>query len=102
VMTPFPHTPVRADLEKQGRIFDNNWLHYTCDRAVFQPAKMSPQKLEELYDYAWETFYRDETLEVKMGKLYMDVISREVRDGSYQPMKREGGRAWRRVNECRE
>ena len=88
VMTPFPHTPVRAALEKQGRILDNEWLHYTCDRAVFQPARMTPEKLEELYDYAWAAFYRDETTEVKMGKLFMRVIEREICDGSYRSSKK--------------
>ena len=88
VMTPFPHSPVRAALEKQGRLLTSDWLKYTCDTAVFRPARMTPEKLNELYDYAWQTFYRDETTEVKMGKLFMRVLEREVRDGSYQPMKK--------------
>jgi len=95
VMTPFPHSPVRAALEKEGRLLTSDWLKYTCDRAVFKPARMSPEKLEELYDYAWATFYRDETTEVKMGKLFMSVLEKEVRDGSYRPIgKRERTRAW--------
>lgn len=95
VMTPFPHSPVRAALQKQGRILTSDWLKYTCDRAVFRPARMTPEKLDELYDYAWATFYNDETTEVKMGKLFMRVLEREVRDGTYRPTgKRDRTRAW--------
>ena len=97
VMTPFPHSPVRATLEKQGRLLTSDWLKYTCDLAVFRPARMTPEKLEELYDYAWTTFYRDETIEVKMGKLFMRVLEREVRDGTYQPAgTRDRTRTWSR------
>jgi len=98
IMTPFPHTPVRADLEKQGRLLTNDWLRYTCDRAVFRPAKMSPEKLEELYDYAWATFHAEETTEVKMGKLFMRVVEAEARDGTYRPVgKRVRANAWSRA-----
>ena len=96
-MTPFPHSPVRATLEKQGRLLTSDWLKYTCDLAVFRPARMTPEKLEELYDYAWTTFYRDETIEVKMGQLFMRVLEREVRDGTYQPAgTRDRTRTWSR------
>jgi radical SAM superfamily enzyme YgiQ (UPF0313 family) len=95
VMTPFPHSPVRAALDKQGRILTNEWLKYTCDRAVFRPARMTPEKLDELYDYAWATFYHHETTEVKMAKLFMRVLEREVRDGTYRPAgKRDRKRTW--------
>jgi radical SAM superfamily enzyme YgiQ (UPF0313 family) len=59
ILTPFPHTPVRRRLEKEGRILHNRWIDYTCDKVVFQPKQMTPDKLYEMYDYAWDTFYRD-------------------------------------------
>jgi len=96
VMTPFPHSPIRAALEKQGRILSNDWRRYTCGETVFQPARMSVEKLDQLYDYAWNTFYRDETKEVKMGKLYMRVLEREVRDNTYRSPQWTRTRAWRR------
>ena len=95
VMTPFPHTPIRAELEKHGRILTNDWRRYTCGETVFQPARMSVEKLDELYDYAWNTFYGDETKEVKMGKLYMRVLEREVRDNTYRTPHRTRTRTWR-------
>jgi radical SAM superfamily enzyme YgiQ (UPF0313 family) len=84
IMTPFPHTPIRAQLEKEGRILSNNWADYTCDRVVFQPKKMSCTELQNIYDYAWDAFYKERPQEFKMGDLFMKVIKREVSDGTYQ------------------
>lgn len=86
IMTPFMHTPVRAELEKEGRILNSDWAQYTCDRVVFQPKQMTCSQLQDMYYYAWETFYAGKSQELRMGELFRKVISREVEDGSYQPV----------------
>jgi radical SAM superfamily enzyme YgiQ (UPF0313 family) len=93
ILTPFPHTPIRAALQKQGRILSNDWSRYTCDQTVFQPARLTPEKLDELYQYAWDTFYSDYSAEMRMAKLYMDVIEREMADGTYR-RTRLGRHGW--------
>ena len=50
---------------------------------------MSPERLQELYAYAWETFYRDEPQNYKMFKLFKRVVEREKEDGSFRPRRRE-------------
>jgi hypothetical protein len=84
ILTPFPHSPIRATFEKEGRILSNNWRNYSCDKVVFQPRRMTPQKLQELYHYAWETFYADSGYQLKMGNLFIKVIKREMEDGTYR------------------
>ena len=84
ILTPFPHSPIRAQLESEGRILSNNWLEYTADKVVFQPKKMSPEKLQELYHYAWDTFYAGGGHALKMGKLFKDVMLREMQDDTYR------------------
>lgn len=84
VLTPFQHTPIRQTLQSQGRILHSDWSRYTCDQTVFQPAKLTPEKLDELYQYAWDTFYADCSMEVRMAQLYMKVIEREKGDGTYR------------------
>lgn len=81
ILTPFPHTPIRAELQKENRILHNDWIRYTGGEVVFQPAKMSPDKLQEMYHYAWDTFYKDLPQKIKMGKLFMNVIEKEAKDG---------------------
>jgi len=83
IMTPFPHTPIRETLVQQGRILSNDWLRYTCGEVVFQPAQMTPDKLKELYHYAWDTFYSDASQNLKMAKLFLKVIEKEKADGTY-------------------
>jgi radical SAM superfamily enzyme YgiQ (UPF0313 family) len=84
ILTPFPHSPIRAQLEREGRILSNNWLEYTADKVVFQPKKMSPEKLQEMYHYAWDTFYAEGGHALKMGKLFKDVMLREMQDDTYR------------------
>ena len=97
VLTPFPHTAIRTDLERQGRVLHNRWADYTGGTVVFKPARMSADKLQEMYEYAWRTFYREETKEVKMGKLFMRVIQKEQADGSYRPTRVSRTRGWQKA-----
>ena len=83
IVTPFPHTPIREELERQGRILSNNWADYTADKVVFQPKKMSVDELQAMYEYAWDTFYADSGYQLRMGQLFQRVITREVEDGTY-------------------
>jgi len=83
IMTPFPHSPCRIRLEKEGRLLSNNWKDYTADKVVFQPALMTPEKLQEMYYYAWDTFYAGSGHQLKMGNLFKKVIQREMEDGTY-------------------
>jgi radical SAM superfamily enzyme YgiQ (UPF0313 family) len=89
VMTPFPHTKGYDDFLRQGRIFDFDWNHYNAGQVVFKPKHMSAERLQELYDSAWETFYRDESQEQKMYRLFAQVVSKEMDDGTYRPRRRE-------------
>jgi radical SAM superfamily enzyme YgiQ (UPF0313 family) len=89
VMTPFPHTKAWDDLYREGRIFDMDWNHYNAGQVVFQPKHMSPERLQELYEYAWKSFYQDETQEEKMFHLLYAVASREMDEGTYRPRNRK-------------
>ncbi len=84
ILTPFPHSPIRERLESEGRIISNNWIDYTADKVVFQPKHMAPEKLRELYFYAWDTFYRGGGYQLKMGELFKKVIRKEMDDGTYR------------------
>lgn len=88
VLAPFPHTKAYDDLLRQGRIFDHDWDHYNAGQVVYQPKHMTPEKLQELYDYAWKSFYQDESQEQKMFKLFSKVMMREIEDGTYRPRDR--------------
>ncbi|MBP5206535.1 MAG: radical SAM protein, partial [Bacteroidales bacterium] len=67
---------------------DHDWDHYNAGQVVYQPKHMSPERLQELYEYAWKAFYQDETQEAKMFKLFTNVVLREMEDGTYRPRDR--------------
>ena len=84
ILTPFPHTPVRETLEKEGRILTNDWNRYTGGEVVYQPAQMTPARLQDLYYYAWDTFYKESSQNLRMAKLFMKVIDKEKADGTFR------------------
>ncbi|MBA4389729.1 MAG: radical SAM protein [Syntrophus sp. (in: bacteria)] len=94
ILTPFPHSPIREQYEKEGRILSNNWLNYTADKVVFQPKHMTPEKLQELYYYAWDTFYGESGYQLKMAELFRKVIRREIEDNTYRRYKVRKGRSF--------
>jgi radical SAM superfamily enzyme YgiQ (UPF0313 family) len=89
VLTPFPHTKIYDDLLRQGRIFDFDWNHYNAGQVVFQPKHMTPEQLQNVYEYAWQSFYKNETQEQKMFNLFCNVALREMNEGTYRPRDRK-------------
>ena len=89
VLTPFPHTRAFEKLRAENRIFSYDWDKYTADQVVFQPKHMSPQRLAELLSYAWDMFYKDESQQMKMSRLYRKVVAMEKADNSFTPRQRE-------------
>jgi radical SAM superfamily enzyme YgiQ (UPF0313 family) len=81
VLTPFAHTPVRAQLESQGRIITDDFSQYTGSNVVFQPKLISVARLQELYHRAWETFYADESQSMRMFKLYKKAWDKNRKPG---------------------
>jgi radical SAM superfamily enzyme YgiQ (UPF0313 family) len=49
ILTPFPGTTVYDQLHLSGRLLTRDWSQYDGTRVVFQPAKMSPEELQEGY-----------------------------------------------------
>lgn len=97
IMTPFPHSPVRRQMEKEGRILSNDWLKYTADKVVFQPKQMTADKLQEMYYYAWDTFNAESGHQLKMGKLFERVIRREIEDGTYRRYEPRKKRQFKKI-----
>jgi radical SAM superfamily enzyme YgiQ (UPF0313 family) len=94
VLTPFPHTPVRAEMAREGRILHNDWIRYTGAETVFRPARMSVDDLDRMHRYAWESFYGPGGEEVRMGQLYKRVIEKEMADGTFQSHRVRRERVW--------
>ncbi len=88
VLAPFPHTKAYDDMVRDNRIFSFDWDDYTADKVVYRPKQMSPETLQGLLDYAWDTFYKDETQEIKMSKLFQNVVRREMMNNTHRKRER--------------
>jgi radical SAM superfamily enzyme YgiQ (UPF0313 family) len=56
-LTPMPGTPLFAEMEQQGRIFDHDWSHYDFKHVVFEPRAMSPATLDAGTAWVSRSFY---------------------------------------------
>lgn len=58
ILTPYPGTTLYARLAAEGRLLVRNWDLYDTRHAVFRPARMTPQQLEDGHWRAYKDFYR--------------------------------------------
>ncbi len=57
ILTPLPGTQVYADLQKQGRIFSQDWELYDGQHVVFKPKLLSAKQLQLSVLRAYSRFY---------------------------------------------
>ncbi|HYQ99734.1 MAG TPA: radical SAM protein [Casimicrobiaceae bacterium] len=57
ILTPFPGTPLFAEMERQGRIVDRDWSHYDFRHVVFEPKQVSAAELQAGHDRVLSEFY---------------------------------------------
>lgn len=58
ILTPFPGTREFDRLESEGRILTTDWSRYTSTNVVFEPKRLTPEQLQEGYDYAYREVHR--------------------------------------------
>ncbi len=57
ILTPYPGTPLFRKLEREGRILHRNWDLYDTSHAVFQPRSMTPEQLEQGYQWCYQRLF---------------------------------------------
>jgi len=50
VLTPYPGTSLRSELEAQGRIIHSRWEKYDVGNVVYLPKNMTPEELQRRYN----------------------------------------------------
>ena len=58
IQTPYPGTRLFARTESAGRILTRDWDLYDTRHVVYQPARLTPERLKQGYDWAYREFYR--------------------------------------------
>ncbi len=57
ILTPYPDTELYKRIAAQGRLLHSRWDEYDTRHVVFQPARLTPAKLEAGYWHAYKQFY---------------------------------------------
>ena len=57
ILTPFPGTPVFERLASEGRLLHRRWSYYDGMHAVFEPATITAEELQNQMVAAFEDFY---------------------------------------------
>ncbi len=75
-LTPFPGTPLFAELDGQGRILDQDWAHYDFDHVVFEPLHMSGETLDRGVAWVSRQFYARRRVAWRVWKSlrYLDQV----------------------------
>jgi len=58
ILTPYPGTQLFTQMDEQNRIVTRNWDLYDTRNVVYRPAGLLPKELKRGYDWAYEAFYR--------------------------------------------
>jgi radical SAM superfamily enzyme YgiQ (UPF0313 family) len=57
ILTPYPATPLFAQMESEGRILHKNWNLYDTGHVVFQPKHLSVEELAEGYSWCYRRVF---------------------------------------------
>lgn len=91
VLTPFPGTAIRQQLEDERRIIDRDWSHYTMSNVVFTPRHMTPKELEEGQKATYRDFYSVQSILNRAFTFRKRLILRLLVNASYRLIGRGKG-----------
>jgi radical SAM superfamily enzyme YgiQ (UPF0313 family) len=92
ILTPFPGTRIRTTLERENRIFDNDWEKYDMNHVVFKPHKMTPRQLQEGFNWAYKRLYGYRSIAKRLFPFW--------RSGLFYSIQNYGFRqAWKKARE---
>lgn len=58
IQTPYPGTRLYAQMQSEGRMVTGDWNLHDTRHVVYRPARLQPEALKAGYDWAYEEFYR--------------------------------------------
>jgi len=90
-LTPFPGTAIREQLEREGRIEDHDWGHYTMSSVVFRPKHMTAAQLAEGQASTHRRFHSLPSILKRSFTLRRGLIPRLLVNLSYRGVVRGTG-----------
>jgi radical SAM superfamily enzyme YgiQ (UPF0313 family) len=91
ILTPYPGTLLRERLKREGRILTDRWDLYDMEHVTFVPKRMSPEKLQEGFEWLNSSFLSWSSIFQRLFK-----INRSLQ--IFGPMNFGFHKAWKRRN----
>ncbi len=91
VLTPFPGTATRQQLERENRILDRDWSDYTMSNVVFRPRHMTDLELRAGQKYAYGRFYSIPSILKRSFTVRRKFLARLLVNFSYRGIHRGKG-----------
>ncbi len=57
ILTPYPGTPLFAQLQAEGRLLHQDWRLYDTAHVVFRPKRMTPEELADGYSWCYRRLF---------------------------------------------
>jgi radical SAM superfamily enzyme YgiQ (UPF0313 family) len=57
ILTPYPATPLYAQMKREGRLLHDDWDRYDTAHVVFRPKHMTPEQLAHGYAWSYERLF---------------------------------------------
>ncbi len=57
ILTPYPGTPLFAQMEAEGRLLHRNWTLYDTAHVVYRPKHLTPEQLADGYAWCYERLF---------------------------------------------
>ncbi len=84
ILTPFPGTDLYKRLEKEGRIFDQDWGKYNTGFVVLQPKLMTADELQNGYNWLNREVYSLPNVLKRIFRSPRNILSRASLNFSYR------------------
>ncbi|MCL5959015.1 MAG: B12-binding domain-containing radical SAM protein [Chloroflexi bacterium] len=84
VLTPFPATALHERLEKEGRITSRDWSKYNLRTVVYEPKRMSAQRLQEGLNWSWREFYSFPSIWRRVGPFHNSLAMLWYLNGQFR------------------
>jgi radical SAM superfamily enzyme YgiQ (UPF0313 family) len=91
VLTPFPGTVSRQQLEQEGRIVEQDWSRYTMSNVVFRPHQMTDLELHRGQRYVYRRFYSFPSILKRCFTTRGKLVTRLLVNLSYRGIHRGKG-----------
>jgi radical SAM superfamily enzyme YgiQ (UPF0313 family) len=89
ILTPYPGTLLRERLKREERILTDRWDLYDMEHVTFVPRRMSPEKLQEGFEWINSSF-------LSWGSIFRRLLKFHRSLQIFGPMNLGFRRAWKK------